>query len=81
MGAGEFAQGHGHCPVDKGGCEKAEDGSGTSNLHGRAGPEKQSGTDRAADGNHGHLRGGELAAEPFFVELQRSGGLRRHAAT
>ncbi len=81
MGASKFAQGHGYCPVDKSGCEKAEDSRGAGDLHGCSGPEKKPGADGAADGDHGHLRGGELVAESFFVELSRSGRLRGHAAT
>ena len=67
MSAGEFAEGHGDGPVDEGGDEKTEDGGGAGDLHGRAGAEKKAGADGASDGDHGHLSGGELVAEAFFV--------------
>src|ERR1700752_4440794 len=64
----KFAQSHRHCPVDKSGCEKAEERNATSHLHGPTGPEKESRIDRATDGDHGHLRGGELVVESCFME-------------
>src|ERR1039458_295339 len=75
MGAGEFAEGHGHGPSDEGGGDEAEDGGGPGDFHGGAGAEEESGADGASDGDHGHLSGGELVAEAFFVD-----GSRRHAA-
>ena len=77
MGAGEFAEGHGDGPVDERGGDKAEDGGGSGDFHGGAGAEEESSADRASDGDHGHLSGGELVAEAFFVD---GCGRRRHAA-
>ena len=67
MGAGEFAEGHGDGPVDEGGGDEAEDGGGAGDFHGGAGAEEEAGADGASDGDHGHLSGGELVVEAFFV--------------
>ena len=57
--------------------EEAEDGGGAGDFHGGAGAEEQAGADGASDGDHGHLSGGELVAEAFFVDRW----CRRHAAS
>ena len=76
MRASQFAQCHGDGPVDEGGGEKAEDGCGSGDFYGGAGTEQQAGADGASDADHGHLSGGELVMETFFVNLWRT--RRRH---
>ena len=68
MSAGEFAEGHGDGPRNEGGGDEAEDGGGAGDFHGGAGAEEEAGADGASDGDHGHLSGGELVAESFFVD-------------
>ena len=63
MSAGEFAEGQGDGPADEGGEDKAEDDGGPGELNGGGGAEEESGADGAADGDHGHLSGGELVAK------------------
>ena len=73
MSAGEFAEGHGHGPRNEGGGDEAENGCGPGDFHGCAGAEEKAGADGASDGDHGHLSGGQLVAESFFVNGWRRG--------
>ena len=63
MSAGEFAEGQGDGPTDEGGEDEAEDDGGSGEFDGGGGAEEKSGADGTADGDHGHLSGGELVAE------------------
>src|ERR1039458_1345441 len=63
MSAGEFAEGEGDGPTDEGGEDEAEDDGGSGEFNGGGGAEEESGADGTADGDHGHLSGGELVAE------------------
>ncbi len=66
MGAGEFSQGERDGPTDEGGQDEGEDDRGSSQRDSGCGAEEQSGADGAADGDHGHLSGGELAVQAGF---------------
>jgi hypothetical protein len=52
---------------NEGGDDVAEDDAGAGNLEGGGRAQEKSGADGAADRNHGHLSGGELMVETFFV--------------
>ena len=67
MCAGQFAQSHGDRVCDEGGDDVAEDHAGTGDFEGGGRAEKKACADGAADGDHGHLSGGELVVEPLFV--------------
>ena len=69
MHAGQFAESHGYGVGDEGGDDVAEDYAGAGDFEGGGGAEKKSGADGAADGDHGHLSGGELVVETLFVDL------------
>ncbi len=63
MRAREFAEGERDGPTDEGGEYETEDDGGAGELDGGGCAEQESGADGAADGDHGHLSGGELVAE------------------
>ena len=69
MCAGQLSQSHGDGVGNEGGDDVAEDDAGSGNLEGRGRAQEKSGADQAADRNHGHLAGGELMMETFFVNL------------
>ncbi len=63
MSAGEFAEGERDGPADESGEDEAEDDGGAGEFDSCGSAEEESGADGAADGDHGHLSGGELMAE------------------
>jgi hypothetical protein len=67
MAAGQLAQGHGHKPAEERRQHKAENYSRTGQIDRRGRPQKQPGSDRAADGHHGHLTGAKLMMKPVFL--------------
>ena len=69
MDARHLAERHGDRPRDHGSGDVGEDYGGSGDVDRGAGAEEQTGTDRAADGDHRHLAGGELPAQSRFARV------------
>ena len=79
MHAGQFPKSHGDGVSDESSDDVAENYAGAGDLKGGSGTEQQASADRAADGDHGHLSGGEFVVETLFLDIGGGGG-KRHAA-
>jgi len=64
MDARHLPERHGHAPGDECADHIGEHDGGPGDLHGGARPEEQARPNRSADGDHRHLSGGELPAQP-----------------
>src|ERR1700722_13715904 len=76
MRTGQFAKRHGDGVGGEGGDDIAENDAGAGDLESGGGSEKQARADGAANGDHGHLSGGELVAKAVLLDFRDNGGWR-----